>query len=121
MLTDGLLQVCEIVRALVILHGSVVSILNECLGKRKPPPRWVPCFLIIDHKCRRVETSKGTCGLFSNHENDFLRLFVSVKKTWIYHKTPETKQSRQKVSSIESPTKKAEVGHLVNQDVVPIF
>ena len=54
-LSDRRFKVREIVEAIGISHGSVVSILNDHLGMRKLFARWVPCLLTIDHKRNLVK------------------------------------------------------------------
>ena len=71
-LADRSLKVRQIVKAIGISHGSVVSILEDHLGMKNVSARWVPRLLTIDHKHNRVTTS--------------------VDETWIHHNTPETKQ-----------------------------
>ena len=53
----------EIVEAIGILHGLVVSILNDHLGMRKLSTRCVLHLLTTDHKSNRVRTSKECLGL----------------------------------------------------------
>ena len=78
-LDDRRLKVREIVEAIGISHGSVVSILKDHLGMKKLSTRWVPRMLTIDHKQNRGK-------------DEFLRRFVTVDETWIHRNTPETKQ-----------------------------
>ena len=48
-LADRRLKVREIVEAIGISHGSVVSILKDHLGMKKLSARWVPGLLTINH------------------------------------------------------------------------
>ena len=50
------LKVQEIVEAIGIAHGSMVSILKDHLGMKKLYARWVPCLLTIHHKRNHVTT-----------------------------------------------------------------
>ena len=50
---DRRLKLREIVEAIGISHGSVVSILNDHLGMKKLSARWVPRLLTIDHERNR--------------------------------------------------------------------
>ncbi|CAK1604048.1 unnamed protein product [Parnassius mnemosyne] len=110
-LADRRLKVQEIVEAVGISRGSVVSILNNHLGMRKLSARWVPRLLTVDHKRNRVTTSQEGLALFNRNMEEFLHRFVTVDKTWIHHNTPEIKQqSKQWVSKGESAPKKAKVG-----------
>ncbi|XP_022822885.1 histone-lysine N-methyltransferase SETMAR-like [Spodoptera litura] len=121
-LADRRLKVREIVEAIGISHGSVVSILNDHLGMRKLSARWVPRLLTIDDKRKRVTISQKCLALFNRNINEFLRRFVTVDETWIHHNTPETKQqSKQWVSRGESAPKKAKVGLSANKVMATVF
>jgi histone-lysine N-methyltransferase SETMAR len=121
-LADRRLKVREIVEAIGISHGSVVSILNDHLGMRKLSARWVPRLLTVDHKRNRVTTSQEGLALFNRNMEDFLHRFVTVDETWIHHNTPETKQqSKQWVSKGESAPKKAKVGLSANKVMATVF
>ena len=65
LLADRRLKVREIVEAIGISHGSVVSILKDHLGMKKLSARWVPCLVTIDHKRNRVTTSIECLALFN--------------------------------------------------------
>ena len=99
------LKVLEIVEAIGISHGPVVSILKAHLGMKK---------LSASHKRNRVTTSIDCLALFSRNKDEFLRRFVTVDKTWIHHNTPETKPG-------ESAPKKCKVGLSVNNVMVTVF
>lgn len=121
-LADRRVKVREIVDAIGISYGSVVSILNDQLGLRKLSARWVPRLLSIDHKRNRVTTSKDCLELFNRNSNEFLRRFVTVDETWIHYNTPETKQqSKQWVSPGEPAPKKAKVSLSANKVMATVF
>ena len=121
-LADRRLKVREIVEAIGISHGSVVSILKDHLGMKKLSARWVPRLLTIDHKRNRVTTSIECLALFNRNKDEFLRRFVTVDETWIHHNTPETKQqSKQWVLPGESAPKKAKVGLSANKVMATVF
>ena len=63
----------EIVEAIGISHGSVVSILKDHLGMKKLSARWVSRLLTIDHKRNRVTTSIECLALFNRNKDEFLR------------------------------------------------
>ncbi|QQP51330.1 Mariner transposase [Caligus rogercresseyi] len=106
-LADRRLKVREIVEAIGISHGSVVSILKDHLAMKKLSARWVPRLLTIDHKRNRDE---------------FFCRFVTVDETWIHYNTPETKQqSKQWVLKGESAPKKAKVGLSANKVMATVF
>ena len=121
-LADRRLKVREIVEAIGISHGSVVSVLKDHLVMKNPSPRWVLRLLTIDHKRTRVTTSIECLALFNRNKDEFLRRFVTVVETCIYHNTPETKQqSKQWVLSAESAPKKAKVDLSANKVMAPVF
>ena len=91
-LADRRLKVREIVEAIGISHGSVVSILKDHLCMKKLSARWVPRLLIIDHKRNCVTTSIECLALFNRNKDEVLRQFVTVDETWIHHNTSEPKQ-----------------------------
>ena len=82
----------EIVAAIGISHGSVLSILKDHLGMKKLSAGWVPSLLTIDRKRNRMTTSIECLSLFNRNKDEFLFRFVTVDETWIHHNTPETKQ-----------------------------
>ena len=121
-LADRRVKVREIFDAIGISYGSVVSILNDQLGLRKLSARWVPRLLSIDHKRKRVTTSKDCLELFNRNSNEFLRRFITVDETWIHYNTPETKQqSKQWVSPGEPAPKKANVRLSANKVMAIVF
>ena len=91
LLSNRRLKVRQIVEAIGISDGSVVSILKDHLGMKKLSARWVQRLLTIDHKRNRVTTSIECLALFNRNKDEFLRRFVTVDETWIHHNTPETK------------------------------
>lgn len=90
-LADRRLKVREIVEAIGISYGSVVTILNDHLAMRKHSARWVPRLLTIDHKRKRVTTSQACLALFNRNMNEFLHRFITVDETWIHYNTPPPK------------------------------
>ena len=74
-LADRRLKVQEIMEAVGISHGSVVSILKDHLGMKKLSARWVPPLLTIDHKRNRVTSSIECLALFNRNKDEFLRRF----------------------------------------------
>jgi len=57
-LIDRRVKVRDLVEAIGISHGTVISILHEQLGMKKLSARWVPRLLIVDHKRDRVTILK---------------------------------------------------------------
>ena len=82
----------------------------------------MPRLLSIDHKRKRVTTSKDCLELFKRNPNEFLLRFVTVDETWIHYCTPETNQQSKKwVSSGEPSPKKAKVSLSANKVMVTVF
>ena len=81
----------EIADTLKISEGSVFTILHESLGMRDLFSKWVLRLLTPDQKKQRVEDSERCLKLFKRGKKDFLRRFVTMDETWIYHYTPEKK------------------------------
>ena len=48
-------KVREIVEAVGISHGTVITILHEELSMKKPSARWVPRLLTVENKRNRVK------------------------------------------------------------------
>ena len=57
--SDRRIKVEEIAQALGILHGSVSTILHDCLGMRKLTARWVPEFLSDEQMAIRVSERRA--------------------------------------------------------------
>ena len=70
-LAERRLKVREIVEAISILHGSVVSNLKDHLGMKNLSARWVPRLLTIVHKRNRVTTSLECLALFNTIRKSF--------------------------------------------------
>ena len=73
-LADRRLKVRQIVEAIGISHGSVVSILKDHLGMKNLSARWGPLLLTIDHKRNRVTTSIECLALLNCNKDEFLRI-----------------------------------------------
>ena len=69
------------------------TILHEFLGRRKLFSKCVQRFLTPDQKQQSVEDSERCLELFERGKKGFLRRYVTIDETWIYHYTPETKRS----------------------------
>ena len=90
-LDDRRLKVREISKSVNILVRRIWKIVHECLVMRKLSARWVPRLLTADHKRARVVASEQCLGMLQRNSKEFLRLYVTVDKTWIHYYTPETK------------------------------
>ena len=92
--SDRRIQVEEIAQALVISHGSVSTIVHDCLGMRKLTARWVPKSLSNEQMATRASVCSALLKRFRS--KDFLLRLVTVDETWIHKYEPENKaQSRQ--------------------------
>ena len=80
----------EIADTLKISEGSVFTILHESVGISKLFSKWVPCLFTLNQKQKRVEDSECCLELFKQGKKDFLRRYVTMDETWIYHYTHET-------------------------------
>ena len=84
-LADRILKVWEIVEAIGISNGSVVSILKDHLGMKKLTARRVQRLLTVDHKRNRVTTSIECLALFNRNKDEFLRRFVTIShRSWFF-------------------------------------
>lgn len=75
-----------------ISHGSVHEILRNVLGMRKLMTRWVPHLLSLEQKRTREKLSAQHLARFTKNKNDFLRRFITMDETWVYHYDPELRQ-----------------------------
>jgi len=89
-------------------QATVISILHEQLDIKKLSARWVPRLLTVDHKRDRITISKQYLEMFRRN-SEFLHRFITVDETWIYHFTPEMKESKQWTSPREPASKKAKI------------
>ena len=96
MYSDRRIKVEEIANALHISHGSVSTILQDCLGMRKLTAHWVPKSLSDKQMATRASVCSALLKRFSSKEDDFLSRLVTVDETWVHYYEPENKaQSRQ--------------------------
>ena len=81
----------EIAQALGISHGSVSTILHDCLGMRKLTARWVPKSLSDEQMATRASECSALLKRFRS-KDDFLLCLVTVDETWVhYYYEPENK------------------------------
>ena len=81
----------EIAQALGISHGSVSTILHDCLGMRKLTARWVPKFLSDEQMETRASVCSALLKRFMSKDDDFLLRLVTVDETWVHYYEPENK------------------------------
>ena len=82
----------DLVEALGISLGSVSNILTEVLGFRKLCAQWVPHSLTMEQKHIRMRLSQQHLERFRQDKVDFVRRFITMDETWVYHHDPKSKQ-----------------------------
>ena len=121
-LSDRRIKVREIIEATGISQGTVFSILHRKLGVKKILARWVPRLLSEENKRNRVVDSEASLALLHRNPDEFLRRYITVAKTWIYHNIPETKeQPKQWVFVGERNPKKAKKVKLAGKVMATVF
>ena len=88
--SDRRIQVEEIVQALGISHGSVSTILHDCLGMRKLTAHWVPKSLSDEQMATTASVCSALLKRFRS-KDDFLLRLVTVDETWVHYYEPENK------------------------------
>ena len=88
--SDRRIQVEQIVQALGISHGSVLTILHDRLGMRKLTARWVPKSLRNEQMATTASVCSALLKSFRS-KNDFLLRLVIVDETWVHYYEPENK------------------------------
>ncbi|KAL7726436.1 hypothetical protein ACLKA6_004576 [Drosophila palustris] len=92
-LTDRRVKVREIAESVGISTGSAVSILHDHLHMKKLNVKWVPHFLDIEQREKRVADSKSCLDMFNRNPSEFLRRYITMDETWIHHYIPESNRS----------------------------
>ena len=82
----------EIAEAVGISDERVLHILHDELRLRKLLARWVPHSLTLDQKRTRVKLSQEHLARFQKNKTDFVRRFVTMDETWVYHYDPKLRQ-----------------------------
>ncbi|KAL7743599.1 hypothetical protein ACLKA6_013404 [Drosophila palustris] len=83
-LTDRRVKVREIAETVGISTGSAVSILHDHLHTKKFNVKWVPHFLDIEQREKRVADSKSCLDMFNRNPPS------TMDDTWIHHYMPES-------------------------------
>ena len=84
--------------------------------------RWLPRLLTSDEKRFRVTTSEPNLGYFERNTIEFLRRFVTMDETWIYHSTPESREgSKQWVKPRESVPKRPKTQQSASKVMTSVF
>lgn len=91
-LEDRRLTERDLVEAVDISLGSVNHILSEVLGFKKVCAQWVPHSLTMEQKHIRMRLSQQHLERFKKDKKDFIRRFITMDETWVYHHDPESKQ-----------------------------
>jgi histone-lysine N-methyltransferase SETMAR len=86
------MKVPKIAENIGISKERLSYILNEELDIKKPCARWVPRLLKKDQKRTSMASSEKCLERFNKNKTDFVRRFIIMDETWIYHYTPESKQ-----------------------------
>ncbi|KAL7731797.1 hypothetical protein ACLKA6_016730 [Drosophila palustris] len=89
-LTDRRVKVREIAETVGISTGSAVSILHDHLHMKKLNVKWVPHFLDIEQREKRVADSKSCLDMFNRNPSEFLRRYITMDETWIHHYITES-------------------------------
>ena len=90
LIVDRRIQVEEIAQALGISHGSVSTILHDCLSMHKLTARWVPKSLRDEQMATRASVCSALLKSFRS-KDDFLLHLVTVDETWVHYYEPENK------------------------------
>ena len=82
--SDRRIQVEEIAQALSISHGSVSTLLHDCLGMRKLTSRCVSRSLCDEQMTTRASVLSTLLRHFWS-KDDFLMRLVTVDETWVHY------------------------------------
>ncbi|KAM8718903.1 hypothetical protein ACLKA7_011582 [Drosophila subpalustris] len=91
--TDRRAKVREIAETVGISTRSAVSILHDHLHMKKINVKWVPHFLDIEQREKRVADSKSCLDMFNRNPSEFFRRYITMDETWIHHYIPESNRS----------------------------
>jgi hypothetical protein len=91
-LDDRRIKVREIAETIFISKERVGYTFREELDIKKLCVRRVPRLLTADQKRTRMEISEQCLERFNGNKTDFVRRFITMDETWIYHYTPKSKQ-----------------------------
>ena len=84
----------EIADTIGISDERVLYILHEELHMKKLFGKLVPHSLTIQQKLNRKQISQRNLKRFKQNQTDFVRRFITMDETWIYHHDPKLKQER---------------------------
>ena len=84
-LNDRRVKVREIVEAIGISHGTVITILHEKVSMKKLSARWkLHLFTVNNNKCYRVTDSMTGLALFRRNPSEFLHRYITLDETLIH-------------------------------------
>ena len=83
--TDPSLTKREIADTIGISDERVLYILHEELHMKKLFGKLVPHSLTIQQKLNRKQISQRNLKRFKQNQTDFVRRFITMDETWIYH------------------------------------
>jgi len=111
LLDDRRMKVREIAETIGISKERLGYILHEEVDMKKLCTRWVPRLLTANQKRTRMNISEQCLERFNRNKTDFVRRFITMDETLIYHYTPESKQQSKQwtEASCSAPKKKRSV------------
>jgi hypothetical protein len=72
---------------------TIHEAMTEKLGYRKLCARWLPKMLTDNHKTKRMGSVLKLLMRFTQEGDEFLDSIVTGDEKWVFHHTPESKQS----------------------------
>ncbi|UYV77126.1 RPL19 [Cordylochernes scorpioides] len=91
-------------------RSSIGTIMSDVLNFRKVCARWVPRFLLENHKQQRMEAARAFLEMHRRDGDQLFSRIVTGDESWVHHSTPETtRQSMAWKKPEESAPKKAKV------------
>lgn len=121
-LSDRRITIAELEEETRLSHGSIVNIIHDHLNMNKISARWVPKFLTLDLKQKRVDISQENLELMRNDFDKFKNRIVTGDETWIYHYDPESKrQSMEWHHPTSPPPKKFKSSRSVKKIMATVF
>jgi len=90
-LEDRRLTKRGLAEALGISDFTANHILTKVLGLKKLCAQWVPHSLTGEQKHIRMRLSQQHLQRFKRNKKDFVRRFITMDETWVYHHDPESK------------------------------
>ncbi|GBM49686.1 hypothetical protein AVEN_274346-1 [Araneus ventricosus] len=89
------------------IPGMSMTTLHECvtvtLGYHKLCASWVSKMLTEEHKKKRMGFALDFLTRYAKTGDEFLNHIVTGDEMWVYHPTPESKQTAQAVVRCQSP------------------